>query len=315
MKESKRKRPFKGSSIVDFPKSYVVVDLETTGLSPEWDSIIEIGAIKVVDGEIIEVFQQLVNPGFLIDDFIQGLTGITNDMLRGMPKIQNVLPEFESFVHNSIVVGHNVNFDINFLYDDYSYYFDKPFSNGFIDTMRISRKIFPQLEHHRLSDVVDCLDIQAGEYHRALADCEYTYQCYESMKQIIIHQYGDYDSFKSLFKKNNYHERQINLSKLVTNKTDIDPDNPLYGKLCVFTGMLEKFTRQEAAQIVVDSGGTCGNTVTKKTNYLIMGNNDYCATIKDGKSSKQKKAEEYKLKGQDIEIIPESVFYDMIGSD
>ena len=92
----------------------------------------------------------------------------------------------------------------------------------------------------------------------------------------------------------------------------MDNTHPLYNKVCVFTGTLEKYSRQEAAQIVVNLGGSCGNSVTKKTNYLILGNNDYCSMIKDGKSSKQKKAEEYKLKGQDIEIIPESVFYDMI---
>ena len=64
--------------------------------------------------------------------------------------------------------------------------------------------------------------------------------------------------------------------------------------------------------MVVDLGGICANGVTKETNYLILGNYDYCSTIKDGKSTKQKKAEAYKLKGLDIEIMPESVFYDMI---
>ena len=67
----KKKRPDKGASIISFPTSYTVIDLDTTGLSPEWNHIIEIGAIKVEDGEMIEVFQQLVNPGYEIDDFIQ----------------------------------------------------------------------------------------------------------------------------------------------------------------------------------------------------------------------------------------------------
>ena len=70
--------------------------------------------------------------------------------------------------------------------------------------------------------------------------------------------------------------------------------------------------RKEAMQIVVNSGGKIGNTVTKKTNYLILGNNTYCTLIKDGKSNKQKKAEKLKLDGQDIEILSEDVFYDMI---
>ena len=83
-------------------------------------------------------------------------------------------------------------------------------------------------------------------------------------------------------------------------------------KLCVFTGTLERMLRKDAMQAVVDLGGQVGNSVTKKTNYLILGNNDYCPLITEGKSSKQKKAESLKLAGNDIEIISEDVFYDMI---
>ena len=86
-------------------------------------------------------------------------------------------------------------------------------------------------------------------------------------------------------------------------------------KHCVFTGTLERMARKQAMQIVADLGGINENSVTKKTNYLILGNNDYCKTIKDGKSNKQKQAEAYKLQGQDIEIIPETVFYDMLGDE
>ncbi|NLO49067.1 MAG: exonuclease, partial [Clostridiales bacterium] len=84
------------------------------------------------------------------------------------------------------------------------------------------------------------------------------------------------------------------------------------GKICVFTGTLEKMVRKEAMQAVVDFGGTCGDNVTSKTNYLILGNFDYCKSIKDGKSRKHKKAEKLILQGQDISIISENVFYDLL---
>ena len=106
--------------------------------------------------------------------------------------------------------------------------------------------------------------------------------------------------------------KPVNAKDITTDNTDFDETHPLFGKLCVFTGTLEKMTRKDAMQIVVDFGGQVGNSVTKKTNYLILGNNDYCSSIKDGKSSKQKKAESLKLAGNDIEIISENVFYDMI---
>ncbi|MBE6882311.1 MAG: exonuclease, partial [Ruminococcaceae bacterium] len=99
---------------------------------------------------------------------------------------------------------------------------------------------------------------------------------------------------------------------IVTEITDFDTDTLVYGKCFVFTGILEKMLRKEAMQIVVNMGGFCGDTVTKKTNYLVLGNNDYCSTIKDGKSTKQKKAEALILKGEDIEVISENVFYEMI---
>ena len=94
---------------------------------------------------------------------------------------------------------------------------------------------------------------------------------------------------------------------------EFDVSHPIYGKECVFTGTLEKMMRSEAAQHVLDVGGSVGNTVTKTTNLLILGNNDYCKSIKGGKSNKQKRAEELQEKGYDIEILSENAFYDLMG--
>ena len=104
-------------------------------------------------------------------------------------------------------------------------------------------------------------------------------------------------------------------SDIVSSSENVDPSNPLFGKVCVFTGTLEKMVRKDAMQLVANLGGINADNVTKKTNYLVLGNNDYCSSIKDGKSSKQKKAEKLKLSGQDIEIIPENVFYDIVSCD
>lgn len=91
-----------------------------------------------------------------------------------------------------------------------------------------------------------------------------------------------------------------------------DPDNPIYGKNCVITGVLEKMPRKEAMQMIADIGGINQNTVTTETNYLILGNLEYNYTLKGEKSIKLKRAEKYKLKGKDIEILSESTFYDLI---
>ena len=306
-------RIHKGKSLIDFPSEYVVLDLETTGLSPSWDRIIEIGALKVKDGCIIDKYQTLIYPERKIDSFIEQLTGITNEMLSVAPLIQDVLPIVDKFIGNSVIVGHNTHFDVDFMYENYLWHLHKPFSNNFIDNMRIARKVFSELEHHRLVDIVQALHIESSGFHRALSDCDYTFQCHEQMKQIVIEKMDGIENFKKLFKKKSY--RELDLKTLVAETDSFDEDHPLFGKVCVFTGTLQKYTRKEAAQIVVNFGGLCENRITQKTSLLIMGNNDYCAAIKDGKSTKQKKAEEYKLKGQDIEIIPESVFYDMISEN
>lgn len=247
-------RHYKGKSIVSFPDDYCVIDIETTGLSPDWDSIIEIAAEKFHKGNLVDTFSSFVKPDdfedaeSFLDDFIVDLTGITDEMLSTADSTASVLSRFYSFIGDSILIGHNVNFDINFLYDNCERVIHEHLSNDFIDTMKLSR-------------------------------------------------------------------HGVKANDISTSKTEFDTSNLLYGKVCVFTGTLEKMVRKEAMQIVADLGGKNADNVTKKTNYLILGNNDYCKSIKDGKSSKQKKAEKLKLDGYDIEIIPENVFYDIISEN
>lgn len=307
-KSTRHERSNKGKSIIDFPDDYIVLDLETTGLEPQFDNIIEFAALKVRGGAVVDTFQTLIKPYDEIDDFITELTGITNEMLSSAPMPETVFPRIKSFVGDDIVVGHNVNFDINFLYDWFETILKEPFTNNYIDTMRISRKVFPELSHHRLKDISDVLKISPNGFHRALCDCQTTFDCFIEMQKIILSS-GSLEDFISKF---THHKPKLDLREITSENTEFDETHPLYGKHCVFTGTLEKMQRSEAAQLVVNVGGICDNGITKKTNYLILGNNDYCKTIKDGKSSKQKKAEEYKLNGYDIDIISESVFYDML---
>jgi len=301
------KRELKGNSIIQIIEDYVSIDIETTGLDPSYDEIIEIGAVKCHDGIVCDKFQSLVKPQNEIDEYISELTGITNDMLSTAPPIISVLPKFLEFISDNILLGHNVNFDINFLYDNCTNLALPPISNDFIDTMRVSRKLFKDFANHKLATLINNFCIDCSNAHRAIADCTATMQCYEYMKKHIADNHIDISLLCA------YSHHQIKACEISATTSSFDKDSPLFGKLCVFTGALEKMLRKDAMQLVVNSGGQCGDNVTSKTNYLILGNNDYCKTIKDGKSTKQKKAEVYKLKGFDIEIISENVFYDMIG--
>ena len=184
--EENRKRPEKGKSLLEFPEDYVVVDLETTGLRPDIDEIIEIGAVRVQGQKVTESFNTLVYPVNGIDSFITQLTGITPDMVEDSPRISNALSQLIRFVGDSIVVGHNVNFDINFLYDKCVECFGYGFSNDFIDTMRISRKLFPEYRHHRLCDLEKRFNLHNGQAHRALSDVITTNDCFQYMRNWVM---------------------------------------------------------------------------------------------------------------------------------
>lgn len=301
-------RPNKGKSLLELPENYTLIDLETTGLDSTFDRIIEVAAIKIRNNTIVDKFQSLVNPKMHIYEFITELTGINDEMVKDAPVLADVLPDFFNFIGDDIVIGHNVNFDIHFIYDKSEILLNKSFSNDFVDTMRLARWSLRDLEHHRLIDIVEHFNIPQTGSHRALSDCETTFECYKCLCA-VINEIGIDECFKSRRKRvPSYNDRFEELQSNV----EADETHPLYQKICVFTGKLEKMTRMEAAQLVTNIGGICSDELTKKTNFLILGNNDYCSNIKDGKSSKQKKAEKYKLKGCDIEILSESVFYDLL---
>lgn len=306
----KIQRDHKGKSLLSFPDNYTVIDLETTGLSPVYDNIIEFGAIRVRNGEITEIFSSLANSeGIYIDPYITELTGISQEMVDAAPNIANVLPRFLDFVGNDILVGHNINFDINFIYDETIRQTHSYFANNFVDTMRISRRLFRNERHHRLSDLCQRYDLDYSSAHRALDDCKLTCECFNHLKSDVIKEYGSEDGLKKQMSTVN---QSVRSSDITGDSEKLNPFHPLYEKVCVITGVLEKMTRRDAMQIIADIGGINADSVTRKTNYLILGNNDYCQSIKNGKSNKQKRAEKLRSEGYDIEIIPESIFYDLL---
>ena len=224
-------RPYKGKSLIsDLPSAYVTLSLKTTGLSPMWDSIIELTAARFRNGAEVDRFSSLVRPASCmrsnVDNFTAQRTGITNEMLAGAPAAEKVFKDFSTYLKNDdIIVAYNS--DINFLYDSFVEYKIAPLSNDFIDLSR------------------------QGRSHK----------------------------------------------------------NPLSGRHCVFTGRLERYKRREAMKIVAELGGVNERGVTRRTNVLILGNEEY---RKREKSRKHRKAEKLVLAGQEIEMIPENVFYDLV---
>lgn len=307
-------REHKGASILADRNDYVALDLETTGYDPRWDDIIEIGAIKVQNGQPVDRYEQLINPGRHIPDIITQINGINDDMVKNAPALADVLPGFLDWMGDRLILGHNVNFDINFLYDNAETICSKHVGNDFIDTLRLARYLYPEERHNRLRDLIVRFDIAENQKHRALSDVEQTIACYRWM---LRHMDEDGIPFPSgdgrrrggaspLFRGD---DRLLQVAP----QDEITPDPAFEGLTFVFTGALRKMTRANAQQAVTNLGGINGKTVTKTTNYLVTGSTDYCASLKGAKSSKWVKAEKLQLAGQDISIISEDVFYDMLG--
>lgn len=185
------KREHKGQSLLLAAYNFVVVDIETTGLSPEKNNIIEIGCVKYESGLVSDTFQMLVKPPKLenketyISKSIESITGICDDMVKDKPSIYEVYPQFRKFIGNSILVGHNVNFDINFLYEASMKVLGVPLTNDFVDTLRLSRMFQTDLDHHSLSDVCRSFSVVNTQAHRALSDCYATGKCYIMLRRFL----------------------------------------------------------------------------------------------------------------------------------
>ncbi|WP_414932732.1 PolC-type DNA polymerase III [Vibrio europaeus] len=173
--------------------SVIVLDFETTGLSPNMgDRAIEIGAVKLVNGEVVDTFQQLMNPGFRVSSFIEGYTGITNNMLAGAPSCEEVMAEFCNFIADDNLVAHNASFDKRFL-DGELERIGLSYQGYFACSLLVSRRLNQEAPSHKLGDLVRFKNIDNdGVFHRALADSQMTAKLWlmmiDEMEQEGIHQ-------------------------------------------------------------------------------------------------------------------------------
>lgn len=161
--------------------SYVCVDVETTGLNPKSENIIEIGAVKVVDGQVVDTFQSFLKPRKPLEDRIVALTGITDEMLADAPTGNLVMPLFAEFCGELPLVGHNLIFDYAFL-KRAMLNEKRSFERKGVDTLKIARKYLPELESRNLGFLCQHFDI-THTAHRALGDARATVQLFEILKQ------------------------------------------------------------------------------------------------------------------------------------
>lgn len=181
--------------------NYVIVDIETTGLDPNNDEIIEIGAIQ---GQVQNpnglspfpspkgegngerpIFSQLIKPSLPIPNHIERLTGISQEMVADKPQIKEVIAEFDEFIKDAILIAHNTDFDISFIKTNYKKSLNKEFKNNTLCTVKLSRVLTPGLFNYKLHTVAKHFNIPIPNRHRAIGDCEITHGIWKEILKLL----------------------------------------------------------------------------------------------------------------------------------
>lgn len=166
--------------------SLVVLDFETTGLSPDEEEIIDIGCIKVEKGKLSGEFSTLVNPGIHIPSFITDKTGISDDDVKDAPALADVLGDLLDFIGGLPIVGHNATFDVRFLCAACCRYGYENEFFSYVDTLTLARKCIDEVENHKLDTLVGELALAGGDTHRALTDARYTLQILDICRERML---------------------------------------------------------------------------------------------------------------------------------
>lgn len=159
---------------------FAAVDVETTGLDPGSDRIVEIGVVKFRNGRKISSRSWLVNPGIPIPPSAVKIHGITTEMVRKSPGFEKVLPEFVAFVGESVILAHNARYDVSFFDSEIKRACLTPPQNHVVDTLPVFRQWFPRASRHTMAFMVEYLKIDSGEAHRGVNDATALYEVFKA---------------------------------------------------------------------------------------------------------------------------------------
>ncbi|AFY03378.1 3'-5' exonuclease [Bdellovibrio bacteriovorus] len=166
---------------------FIAFDLETTGTVPGVDQIVEIGAVRFIDGQPEAIFATLIDPLRPIPPGASAVNGISDDMVKGKPLIDSILPAFAEFCGEDVLVAHNAPFDSQFLIADIKKHETTAPKGVILDSLPIARKVFPGLPNYKLGTLVQHLKIPTSNFHRAEEDATYLGHMFsQMMKRISI---------------------------------------------------------------------------------------------------------------------------------
>ncbi len=165
----------------EFVSNYVVFDLETTGLEANTDKIIEIGALKYKNNELVDEFSVLINPEISLPPIITKITGLSDEDLEKERTIESILPEFITFIEDLPLIAHNSEFDLGFIEINIKRLGLAMISNKNIDTVELARKFIPKAYNYKLETLKNYFHLEYGS-HRSIDDCKTTNYVYQYCK-------------------------------------------------------------------------------------------------------------------------------------
>ena len=274
---------------------FVALDLETTGFSCHAHKIIEIAAVKVDDGQIIQHYHQYVDPDMHIPSEATAVNHITDDMVKGKPHIYEVLPDLLHFIGDDIIVAHNANFDFQFVAQScMRHRFRVP--PYWFDSMKLC-DIWPDLDNRKLQTFLDAAGIENTSAHSASGDAEaLAMLMIESMKKEFTIKLPD--NFDPGYSVEHF-------------KGTVEQiDDLLSGKRFVVTGEIDGYSRYDFEKLIASHGGKATIKISNATDYLIVGHYD---SFPSGyRSAKYEFARNLIDNGGKIQIISPDDFFAMI---
>ncbi len=291
--------------------NFTAIDFETA--NPKRTSACSIGMAKVRDGKIVDTFYELLKP--YPEDFHYintSIHGITPEMVANSKTLLDLWDEIGRFIDGDVLVAHNVSFEQSVI-NQYMLEHQMPTPDfDYLCTLYMSKVRYPRRVGYKLDDV--CKDIlgRTVNHHHALEDAiacaELAAHLIEGfpkqpLKELMGALYVTPQREKNEWKK---------LTGIKPTREELDPHHPFFDQRIVITGVLSTMSRERAVQLLVDCGGLYQDTLTKSTNYLLIGDEEKQIALFGSKSVKAKKAEEYNAKGSNIQILNEQEFMKLI---
>lgn len=264
--------------------------------------------MRFVNKRAKEAFSTLVHSEVPISPKASRVNGITNEMISTAPYEPEAISKLVDFLGDAlqgktVLCAHNADFDMDFLQNALGRCRIKS-DIRYVDTLEISRATIKGLDNYKQDTVLRYFNFSNLQGHRAQADalCCGKIMC----KLLPLLETRNVGGFLKTAKLKNIPVDYVNLKDITPTRNDFDVSHPLYKKVCVFTGTFEKMTRRYAMQTVVDLGGQIAGNVTKKTDFLFVGDYGFSET------KKFKRAKQLEAENSGIRILSENDFYDMI---